>query len=49
VNFPKANVTIARSAKTQTNEIAVIINVENLPKVQSGDTAEVLLGVTKAI
>lgn len=48
VKTPKANVTIARSVKPQTNEIAVIIKVEDLPEVSAGDSAEVMLVITES-
>jgi hypothetical protein len=47
VNSPKARVTIARSAKTQANEIAVTINVDKLPEGKAGGTAEVYLALTE--
>jgi hypothetical protein len=45
---PKAKVTILRPEKAQANKIAVTIEVENLPPVKPGDSAEVWLAVSES-
>jgi hypothetical protein len=48
IHAPKAKVTIAPFAKAEASATAVTVTVENLPKLKTGDTAEVLLAIAES-
>lgn len=48
VNAPKAKISIVVESKTQAKEIPVTVNIENVPEINKGDTAEVLLAIAES-